>query len=65
MCPACITTAALFAATSASGVGVLGFMAAKFQWWQRAWRGFGSTRRHRLDTGATTTATTEQTTGER
>jgi hypothetical protein len=31
MCPACITTAALVAAGSASGVGVLGFFALKFR----------------------------------
>lgn len=42
MCPACITTAAVFAASSASGVGVLGFLAVKFKWWRRTWRVFGS-----------------------
>jgi len=35
MCPACITTAAVIAATSSSGVGVLGFFAARFDWWRR------------------------------
>jgi len=35
MCPACITTAALVAVGSASGVGVVGFMAAKFRWLRR------------------------------
>ena len=35
MCPACITTAALVAAGSASGVGVIGFMAARFRWLRR------------------------------
>ncbi len=32
MCPACITTAALVAAGSASGAGVLGFVAVKLRW---------------------------------
>jgi hypothetical protein len=31
MCPACITTAAVVAASSASGVGVLGFLLLKFR----------------------------------
>jgi hypothetical protein len=35
MCPACITTVALVAASSASGVGVLGLFALKFRSWRR------------------------------
>lgn len=35
MCPACMTTAALVVAGSASGAGVLGFLAAKFRWLTR------------------------------
>jgi hypothetical protein len=35
MCPACITTAAVVAASSASGVGVLGFLLLKFRSSQR------------------------------
>jgi hypothetical protein len=35
MCPACITTAAMLAASSASGVGVLGLLVIKL----RSWRG--------------------------
>ena len=32
MCPVCMTTAARVAAGSASGAGVLGFVAVKFRW---------------------------------
>lgn len=35
MCPLCITTAALVAAGSTSGAGVLGFGAVKFRSWRR------------------------------
>lgn len=35
MCPACITTAAMIAASSASGVGVLGLLVIKFRSWRR------------------------------
>ena len=35
MCPACMTTAAVIVAGSASGAGVLGFMAVKFRWFRR------------------------------
>lgn len=31
MCPMCMTTAAIVAASTASGAGVLGFVAVKFQ----------------------------------
>ena len=34
MCPVCLTTAALVAAGTTSGAGVLGFVAAKFRWLQ-------------------------------
>jgi hypothetical protein len=35
MCPVCMTTAALVAAGSTSGAGVLGFVAIKFGWLRR------------------------------
>jgi hypothetical protein len=35
MCPVCMTTAALVAAGTTSGTGVLGLVAIKFRWFQR------------------------------
>jgi hypothetical protein len=35
MCPVCMTTAALLAAGSTSGTGVLGFVAVKLRWLRR------------------------------
>jgi hypothetical protein len=38
MCPMCITTAAIVAAGTASGAGVLGFVAARIVPWRRVSR---------------------------
>ncbi len=35
MCPLCLTTATIVAASATSGVGVLGFAAVKFRAWRR------------------------------
>ena len=35
MCPVCMTSAALVAAGTTSGAGVLGFVAVKFRWLRR------------------------------
>jgi hypothetical protein len=34
MCPVCMTTAAMVAAGTTSGAGVLGFLALRFRWLQ-------------------------------
>lgn len=44
MCPACLTTAAVVAAGSVSGVGVLGHVAVKYGWLQRFRRRTALTR---------------------
>jgi hypothetical protein len=45
MCPACITTAAMIAASSASGVGVLGLLVIKYRSWRRRRQRTGSSDR--------------------
>lgn len=35
MCPFCLTTATVVAASTASGVGVFGFIALRFRAWRR------------------------------
>jgi hypothetical protein len=35
MCPLCLTTATVVAASTTSGVGVLGLLAVKFRAWRR------------------------------
>lgn len=35
MCPICLTTATVVAASTTSGVGVLGFIAVRFRAWRR------------------------------
>lgn len=35
MCPLCLTTATVVAASTTSGVGVLGLVAVKFRTWRR------------------------------
>jgi hypothetical protein len=35
MCPICLTTATVVAATTTSGAGVLGFIAVRFRAWRR------------------------------
>jgi hypothetical protein len=35
MCPVCMTSAAMIAAGSTSGAGVLGFVAIRFRWFRR------------------------------
>jgi hypothetical protein len=35
MCPACMTTTVLVAASATSGAGVLGLVAVRFRWLQR------------------------------
>jgi hypothetical protein len=50
MCPMCMTGAALIAASSASGAGVLGFIAIRFRTLRRRRREL--TPRNRLASGA-------------
>ena len=35
MCPICLTTATVVAASTTSGVGMLGFIAVRFRAWRR------------------------------
>lgn len=51
MCPLCMTTAALVAAGTTSGAGVLGFVAVKFRALRRRRRGPGTSQTQQVRSG--------------